>query len=571
LDNNPSLLERGTLLKKYLVVLLIITALYVILYYNHNYIFEPAFTTNRETKLVIYGSNFIKEYYGEEKIKVSEKNLIYLSLDILKTDLNINLDYDSDDKVAIITTDDKVIRFYGKDSKVKINNAEKNIKQMIFVDEKPMIPINEIEKFIHIESKFIEESNTVMIRNLYRIQIVAEAVRDNIKVKDEKSLWAKNKDTLMDGEKVYIIKKGTKWIEILTDKGIKGYIKINEVKNSKEIVGKEKIINLPIWKPEKGKVFLTWEHVYSKNPDTDEIGKMSGVNIVSPTWISLKNSSGELKNNISEEYIEWARNRGYKIWVLFSNSFDPDLTHEFLNNSLAREKVIEDLLRMIKENDMDGVNIDFENVYLKDKEKLVQFVRELTPVFHENGLVVSMDVTVKGGSENWSLFYDRKALGEVVDYMAVMTYDEHWASSPVSGSVASLDWVERGIKGVLEEVPAEKLLLGIPFYTRVWIETPSTKEVNKMDVRSKAITMETVNEILKKKNITKLWDEKSGQYYVVYIEDNKLHKIWVEDSKSIRLKAQLVNKYGLAGVATWRRGFETDDIWDTIDQTLTGH
>jgi len=558
-------------LKKYLVVLLIITALYVILYYNHNYIFEPAFTTNRETKLVIYGSNFIKEYYGEEKIKVSEKNLIYLSLDILKTDLNINLDYDSDDKVAIITTDDKVIRFYGKDSKVKINNAEKNIKQMIFVDEKPMIPINEIEKFIHIESKFIEESNTVMIRNLYRIQIVAEAVRDNIKVKDEKSLWAKNKDTLMDGEKVYIIKKGTKWIEILTDKGIKGYIKINEVKNSKEIVGKEKIINLPIWKPEKGKVFLTWEHVYSKNPDTDEIGKMSGVNIVSPTWISLKNSSGELKNNISEEYIEWARNRGYKIWVLFSNSFDPDLTHEFLNNSLAREKVIEDLLRMIKENDMDGVNIDFENVYLKDKEKLVQFVRELTPVFHENGLVVSMDVTVKGGSENWSLFYDRKALGEVVDYMAVMTYDEHWASSPVSGSVASLDWVERGIKGVLEEVPAEKLLLGIPFYTRVWIETPSTKEVNKMDVRSKAITMETVNEILKKKNITKLWDEKSGQYYVVYIEDNKLHKIWVEDSKSIRLKAQLVNKYGLAGVATWRRGFETDDIWDTIDQTLTGH
>jgi spore germination protein YaaH len=571
LDYNPSLLERGTLLKKYLVVLLIITALYVILYYNHNYIFEPAFTTNRETKLVIYGSNFIKEYYGEEKIKVSEKNLIYLSLDILKTDLNINLDYDSDDKVAIITTDDKVIRFYGKDSKVKINNAEKNIKQMIFVDEKPMIPINEIEKFIHIESKFIEESNTVMIRNLYRIQIVAEAVRDNIKVKDEKSLWAKNKDTLMDGEKVYIIKKGTKWIEILTDKGIKGYIKINEVKNSKEIVGKEKIINLPIWKPEKGKVFLTWEHVYSKNPDTDEIGKMSGVNIVSPTWISLKNSSGELKNNISEEYIEWARNRGYKIWVLFSNSFDPDLTHEFLNNSLAREKVIEDLLRMIKENDMDGVNIDFENVYLKDKEKLVQFVRELTPVFHENGLVVSMDVTVKGGSENWSLFYDRKALGEVVDYMAVMTYDEHWASSPVSGSVASLDWVERGIKGVLEEVPAEKLLLGIPFYTRVWIETPSTKEVNKMDVRSKAITMETVNEILKKKNITKLWDEKSGQYYVVYIEDNKLHKIWVEDSKSIRLKAQLVNKYGLAGVATWRRGFETDDIWDTIDQTLTGH
>ncbi len=558
-------------MKKYLVVLLIITALYVILYYNHNYIFEPAFTTNRETKLVIYGSNFIKEYYGEEKIKVSEKNLIYLSPDILKKDLNINLDYDSDDKVAIITTDDKVIRFYGKDSKVKINNAEKNIKQMIFVDEKPMIPINEIEKFIHIESKFIEESNTVMIRNLYRIQIVAEAVRDNIKVKDEKSLWAKNKDTLMDGEKVYIIKKGTKWIEILTDKGIKGYIKINEVKNSKEIVGKEKIINLPIWKPEKGKVFLTWEHVYSKNPDTDEIGKMSGVNIVSPTWISLKNSSGELKNNISEEYIEWARNRGYKIWVLFSNSFDPDLTHEFLNNSLAREKVIEDLLRMIKENDMDGVNIDFENVYLKDKEKLVQFVRELTPVFHENGLVVSMDVTVKGGSENWSLFYDRKALGEVVDYMAVMTYDEHWASSPVSGSVASLDWVERGIKGVLEEVPAEKLLLGIPFYTRVWIETPSTKEVNKMDVRSKAITMETVNEILKKKNITKLWDEKSGQYYVVYIEDNKLHKIWVEDSKSIRLKAQLVNKYGLAGVATWRRGFETDDIWDTIDQTLTGH
>jgi len=314
---------------------------------------------------------------------------------------------------------------------------------------------------------------------------------------------------------------------------------------------------------------LLWEQVHSRNPDTSSIGPLQGVNVVSPTWLSLGDPSGKINSkNVSKNYISWAKGRGYKVWVLFSNSFDPDLTHEFLKNPFAREKVIEELLRIIKENDIDGINIDFENVYLKDKEALVQFVRELTPVLHEENIVVSMDVTVKGGSENWSLFYDRKAIGEVVDYVAVMTYDEHWSSSPVSGSVASLNWVEKGILGLLEDVPEEKLLLGIPFYTRLWMETPSRKKANKMDVKSKTLNMEKANELMAREDAIVVWDEEAGQDYLIYIEYGTIYKVWVENSKSLKLKVDLANKYKLPGIAIWSRGFETPDVWKVIDETL---
>ncbi len=238
---------------------------------------------------------------------------------------------------------------------------------------------------------------------------------------------------------------------------------------------------------------------------------------------------------------------------------------------MARERVINELLEIVRENELDGINIDFENVYLKNKEELVQFVRELTPIFHENDLVVSIDVTVKGGSETWSLFYDRAALGEVVDYMAVMTYDEHWAASPRSGSVASIGWVENGIQGLLEDVPEEKLLMGIPFYARLWTETPSKEVANKMDVKSRALTMEGVNNIISRDGAVKVWDENAGQDYLVYIEDGSINKIWIEDDKSIKLKTELANEYNLAGVAVWRRGFETQNIWSVIDETLNKH
>lgn len=222
---------------------------------------------------------------------------------------------------------------------------------------------------------------------------------------------------------------------------------------------------------------------------------MSGLQVVSPTWFHLQ-KDGLVKNVADKKYVEWAHKKGYQVWGLFSNSFDAKLTNSMLNDPKLRIKVIKQLLSYVELYQLDGINVDFENVYLKDKEELVQFLRELTPLLHEKGRTVSIDVTVKSLSENWSMFYDRKKIGEIVDYVMLMAYDEHWATSPKAGSVASIPWVEKGIKGILEEVPNDKLILGVPFYTRLWKE--EIDETGNKKVTSKTFTMEQTKEWIKK-------------------------------------------------------------------------
>ncbi|MGI6235898.1 MAG: glycosyl hydrolase family 18 protein, partial [Christensenellales bacterium] len=272
----------------------------------------------------------------------------------------------------------------------------------------------------------------------------------------------------------------------------------------------------------------------------------------------------ESKADIS--YIEWAHKNDLAVWALINNDFDPDITHEFLSSSEIRDKIIRQILMYAELFRLDGINLDFENVYLEDKDLLVQFVRELTPILREAGIVVSMDVTVKSTSPNWSLCYDRKELGKVVDYMILMAYDEHWATSPVSGSVASIGWVERGIAALLEVVPPEKIILGLPFYTREWEETPT--ENGNTAIKSRALSMAQVKQILEKNETQMSWDERAGQNFAYYKKGDSVFKIWLEDEMSIELKAALIKKYDLAGAASWRKGFEEPEIWDVLYDNL---
>lgn len=322
------------------------------------------------------------------------------------------------------------------------------------------------------------------------------------------------------------------------------------------------------WKLTGQKINLTWEAVYTANPDTNKIGELEGVNVVSPTWFELLNGKGEIRSKANAEYSAWARGRGMQVWGLFSNGFEPERTHEALSAYETRFAMIQQLLAYAKTFKLQGINIDFENVHTKDKDNLVQFVREMTPLMHEMNLVVSIDVTPKSNSEMWSVFLDRERLGQVVDFMMVMAYDEHWGSSPVAGSVSSLPWAEKSVKRILEEdgVPPEKLILGIPLYARLWTEESDGKGGTK--VSSKALEMGTVQGIIKDKKLTPVLSEQTGQHYVEYKEGNTLKKIWIEDAHSIKARAELVKKYNLAGGATWRRGFETQDIWPVLDQTM---
>lgn len=357
------------------------------------------------------------------------------------------------------------------------------------------------------------------------------------------------------------------WIEVVTDQLIHGYIQENKLGETK--------VYQTIMKPKKEFVYtdtpinLTWEAVYSRNPDTSKIPEMKGLNVISPTWMSLADSEGNInKKLISKNYTKWAKGRGYEVWPLISNDFKPDRTSEFLKSTAARQHFIEQLVDISIANNFDGINIDFENVYLEDKDRLSQFVAELSQQLRQNDITVSMDVTVIGGSDNWSRCYDRKVLGEYLDYLMIMAYDQYWAASPVSGPVAAYDWVSKKMDEITDIVPAHKVVLGMPTYMRLWKETPSLEKANAMKAKSETLSMNRLVRLMDTNDFNFIWDEAGQHYYIGYIKDNVLVKIWVENGKSIRAKTAYARENNLAGVATWRRGFETQDIWGIIEEEL---
>jgi len=322
------------------------------------------------------------------------------------------------------------------------------------------------------------------------------------------------------------------------------------------------------WKTAGKRINLTWEAVYSENPDTAKIGELPGVNVVSPTWFELLDGEGNIRSKADAGYSAWARSKGIQVWGLFSNSFEPDRTHEALSSYESRFAMIRQLLAYAKTYKLQGINIDFENVYTKDKDNLVQFVREMTPLMHEQNLVVSIDVTAKSNSEMWSAFLDRQRLGASVDFMILMGYDEHWASSPVAGSVSSLPWTENSVKRILEEdgVPPEKFILGVPFYTRIWTEEPNGE--GGVKVSSKTMSMDAVDRLLQDKKLKPVFLEEAGQHYLEFKEGQAVKKIWIEDAVSMEARAELAKKYGLAGIASWNRSFANAEIWGVLDKAL---
>nr|HPL53448.1 glycosyl hydrolase family 18 protein [Bacillota bacterium] len=315
------------------------------------------------------------------------------------------------------------------------------------------------------------------------------------------------------------------------------------------------------------KINLTWHYIWSNTPDMSNVKKINGLNVISPTWFTLANEKGDLNDRGSISYVNWAHKNGYKVWALTDNQFNSDLTNKFLSNASARARFINNLISRAKKYRLDGINIDFENMYIKDKNAFTQFMKELSKQAKANSLVLSADVSIIAVNSNWSESFDRAALSKTVDYVALMTYDQHWGGSPVSGSVAQLSWVEQSLKRVLAEVPKEKLLLGVPFYTRLWKEeyvSGSSKPV----VTSNAISMDEAERTISENKAAKTWDAVSGQYYATFKKGNATYKIWLEDEKSIKLKAELVNKYGLAGIASWKYGQEKAVVWDAIAKGL---
>lgn len=505
-----------------------------------------------------------------------EKEKLKLPLTIVKKEVDPNILYEAATESTIITTQDKVVRL--KTSQLTAMMNEKPFT-LSFPAEKMngevYLPISPLQQLYQLQIREFEQTGIVVLfKPGDAIQWGKVAELPN---KPDKTLALRKEPTVKaaiyadmpQNAKVMIWSEQAGWYYVQAENGYTGYMKKQDVILDKQEVIPKQETKEPFvpWKPIGGKINMTWEQVVTKNPDTNKIGPMPGLNVISPTWFHLADGEGNLKNLADAAYVKWAHAQNLQVWALFSNGFDPKLTTEALSTYDKRMKIIKQLLSFAQLYSLQGINIDFENVSIKDKDELVQFVREMAPLMHEQGLVLSMDVTVKSSNENWSLFLDRKALIASLDYMMVMTYDEYWASSPKAGSVASLPWVEKSVAQLLEEddIPPSKLVLGAPFYTRIWTEEPKD---GKITVSSKAVIMDRVQQMIKEKKLTPEYQEETGQNYVEYKEGDKLNKIWIEDEISMKARIELVKKYDLAGVASWRRGYETPNMWPLIKETL---
>ncbi|WP_235929890.1 glycosyl hydrolase family 18 protein [Chengkuizengella marina] len=568
--------KRSTLIRMILFCLL----LFIVLFFS--FVFYQSWLSGQPSS-----DRVIEEFNGLDQPIFYQNELqpysalgkdkgLKVPLDFVKEHIDPNVRLEEDSGSVIITTDKQVVHFKTDQLSAMINEKPYSLQFPIeVINDTIYFPIYHLLEFYNLKIVESEETNAVLIWNAGDViqwgKVVGQDQTEvSIPIRTEPTIKSSILYDISINDNVMILEeKLNGWYFVQLENGYQGYLEeqyiiLDELEIIPNQVKEESTL---VWNPLGEKVNLTWEAVYNKKTDTTVIGNMPGLNVISPTWFHLLDESGNIENKADAEYVNWAHSQGYQIWALFSNNFDPDWTSAVLSNYETRMKMIKQLVSYAELYDLQGINIDFENVYLKDKDNLTQFVRELTPILHEQNLVVSIDVTIRGGSEMWSLFYDRKALGEVVDYMMVMTYDEHWASSPVAGSVASLPWVEKGIVDIMNEdqVPSEKLILGVPFYTRLWTE----EEVDgNTSVSSKTLFMETVLQIIEDKNLDIQYKEDVGQNYVEYKEGNATHKIWIEDDVSMQARAEIVKKYDLAGIASWRRGFETPDIWEVIDKTL---
>lgn len=542
--------------KKVINIVIGIVAFIIICLIANNYI---VFDKNKTINLVINNKNVTSNLKNQVLI---ENNTIYLSQSDIENFFDKHI-YKEDETNEIITTYGKKIAAIGfEKNSININGSDKEIyAHAIEKDGQVYLPISEMKDVYDVEIRNIEKTKVVTMDSLDREQKKA-IVTSNLSVKSSTNFLTRTVDRIKKGDSVIIISSDKGYTKIRTEKGKIGYIKSKKVAN--EITVREEM------KEEKqieGKVNLVWDYYSNVGYAPDRSGtSIDGVNVVSPAFFYL-DDDGNLKDNIGEKgenYIDWAHDNGYKVWPMVSNAeAGLTLTSEIMNSYTKRQKLIEDIVDKCVEYKLDGINVDFENMKQEDKDLYSRFIIELTPRLKEMGLVTSVDVTAPDGGETWSMCFDRHVIGDVADYIIFMAYDEYGVSSTKPGTTAGYDWVKLSLNKFLqtEEIESNKIILGIPFYTRVWTTDPSGKST------SKTVSMKKTESVIPD-GTQKQWNDDLKQNYVEYTDGNNKKQIWIEDIDSIKSKISLITENNLGGVASWQKDMELDEIWSVLIEEI---
>ena len=502
----------------------------------------------------------------EERARVIDGTW-YLDLDTVHKYLNDRFYMDRNEDLLLYTLPEDIVKVVIGSSVKETEDGSEDLGYTIarYEGEKLYVAVDYVKQYTNFGYEVFTDPNRVQIDTQWEEMQVA-SIKKNTQVREKGGVKSPILTDVAKGDKVTVLEQMETWTKVKTADSVIGYVENKRLDNTRS--------ELPIpvtdyTEPEYTsltrdyKINLGW-HVVAGTAGNDTLQSVTantkGLNVISPTWFKLSDNEGNFTSFASADYVEKAHGMGLEVWALVENIEYKDSIdmYQILSSTTTRRKLIDALVAEVQQYGIDGINVDFEQISMDCGEHYIEFIRELSVSCRKNGIVLSVDNYVPTG---YTDHYDRREQGIVADYVIIMGYDEHYAGSPEAGSVASINYVENGIADTVSQVPANKVINAIPFYTRIWETTGSS-------ISSQAVGMEMAEEYVAAHNIDVEWNEETCQNYGEYTSGDTLYQVWLEDEESIRVKLNIMEKYGIGGVAAWRLGFEKPEIWDEIETYL---
>ena len=496
--------------------------------------------------VVVLGTDIMQER------AVTSGDQFYLPLDMVDSYLNQRYYWDSADQQILYATPSELQKYPASTD----GSGDVWLK-----DGTVYLSLAFVQKYTDMDIYTYENPSRIVIQHEFTGVNVA-SVQKNSCIRFRGGIKSPILTDVNKGDTVIYMQALEEWVQVSTMDGYIGYIQKEDIsdpetKDFERDFQREEYSYLTM----DAKVNIGWHQVTSQDANAylaDTIANVSGMNVISPTWFYLQDTAGNIVSIASSDYVNLAHERGLKVWGLIDNFTADVSTTDTLSQLSSRQNIISQLIQAAAGVGLDGINVDFESLSEEAGPHFLEFLRELSIECHKNNLVLSVDNPVP---EDFTSHYDRKEQGLVVDYVIIMGYDEHYVGSE-AGSVASLPWVEKGVQDTLAEVSAQRTVLAIPFYTRLWKTTGGA-------LTSEAIGMDEAQQTLVDHGAEAVWDGSVGQNYATFeSSDGSTYQIWLEDASSIAEKVKLISKYNLAGVAEWKLGFENSSIWQTISDNL---
>ncbi len=490
---------------------------------------------------------------------------VYLELGFVKEHLDDGFVYDPTEITLRYATDSEVYTANLGSNTYSIDKTNNSMDNSIVIagDDTVFILADYVQLLTDFQYEYFDAPSRVLIERAGYVKQTATA-KGKSQIRNLNGPKSPILEDVEKGEAITVVRDTGKWSFVVSEKGVMGYMKNNKISNQKEETTEATLPERTYNHISTGKdISLLWHQVTAQaaNADIATVLADSGkVNVISPTWFYLNDNKGGIASIASSSYVSTCHAAGVQVWGLISNLEDESVdTTTVLNTTSARDSLVNNLIAQAITYGLDGINIDIEQLEGAASDGYIQFIKELSIKCEKNDIILSVDNYVPTAS---SAGYNRKEQAKYADYVIIMGYDEHYSGSEEAGSVASIGWVEQGVQDTLNEVPAEQVVLGMPFYCRVW------NIAEDGSISSKAYGMDAIQTYLNTNGVSTAWDDASGQYYGEYVKEGTTYKIWVEDEASLEEKLKVMDKYGLAGGAFWKKGFDSTGAWNVIAKYL---